>query len=300
MKGQFPEDIGWTLIVLIVVIFFTVVFLIYALLVVRTPFIGKGPISYSLEFVKISNRPYLTAEVLSRYMIGDRQFIEHAIESAFVGSMENASSDIGREVDYFMKHYKFLVVFNHYIIIIRNTDENIIFSADNMYPSCADDKGHKGVCISLAREEHYDPVGTRCGMGADEVVDVTGACKPVDVCCVYYEKDDGYFRSTINSSKFAVACGHPEKPGKIGVCDKAATLNLLIKKFQICKYGKERIEEEEINGQEECEVINPKGDTPICCTTPELLTKEGIFSSRADVPLLYKGGIGYLEVMVDV
>lgn len=292
-KGQFPEDIGWTLIVLVMAVFIGVAFIMYALVITKVPFIGKDPISTSLEFVTLSSRPHILAESVLFRKIIDRQFLEHAIESSFVGSMESAGSGgIENEVRYFVDRFDI----KFYQISIKDTEGNEIFQVSEKLTECQDDKGNAGVCT----KKFVNSEGAVCGNGADRIDDVFDACKVNEVCCAGYEyKTNGhnYYQSRVypdDPNKRETACG-PNQNEKFGICDyPRKDIRVGKKRIATCRAGMTRIDEE----NDECKNRNP-GDDLICCLPVSYGTGTPFFETKSVVPLLYKGKdrVGYIEVI---
>ena len=90
MKGQI-EQVGWTAIVFVFFVIVTVVAFAHYL-IIQLPW-GPGTIKYSVEFADFANKPYIFGEVLTHYVIEDRQLMEHCLESVIVDSLERAKSE---------------------------------------------------------------------------------------------------------------------------------------------------------------------------------------------------------------
>ena len=104
MKG-FITDIGWSVAVWVIAF---IVILSMIMYFIFFQYEGSDPIGYSIKVVEISNRPYLIAGSLFHFQIGDRQFLEHAIESSTVGSLSNSySGDVPHNIHYFLKYVKY-------------------------------------------------------------------------------------------------------------------------------------------------------------------------------------------------
>jgi len=293
-KGQFPEEIGWTLIVLLVVVIFSVTFLIYSLLIVRFPGIGKGPISESIEFIHMSNRPNIVAETLSSYLIDDRQVLEHAIESAHAGSLANASSDIEKGVEYYMNYYDYV----SYYINIRNTDGNEIMSASNKLTTCGEN--NDGFCSSpVLKYLNSDPLGAICGKGRIKIDDVDNACKNLitgKYCCKDNKDSTGHYLDQNNNplpscgddTRYDGVCDYPDK-GRVFV----HTINFpffMIVTIDLCREGRLTLNDRD----------NVCSSGMLCCASVSS-GSEKFYDVKTEVPLLYKGGkLGWLEVIVGV
>lgn len=303
MKGQLPEEMGWTLIFLLVFVFLIVTFIIFGL-IVRAPFTGMQPLSYSIEFVNMANRPYILAEILSHYMFDDRQFLEHALESIIVNSKEKANSlGIENGLKQFLKSYEL----KFYSISVKNKDENELISASNKLKRCGENG--VGVCteryISVCKIKFITlppPFGTiirstcevqakGCGNGRIKIDDPNKDCALAEICCMEHKDNEGHYLDENNN--ILPNCGPPGQ--KIGVCDdtklrKEISINIVSKKYALddCRDGRKRIEEED----DECK-------DPLICCTPLSDVSEVNLMTEANIPLLYKDQIfGYIEVVI--
>jgi len=300
-KGQFPEDIGWTLIVLVAVVFIGIVFIMYALVITRLPIVGSGPMSTSLEFVHLSNRPYVVTEAMMHRMIDDRQMLEHAIEMAFVKSLEGSSSiGIEDDIKYVMDHFDL----KYYQIIIKDGEGNEIIDISKKITACEDAAGNSGVCTS----RFYNPENNICGMGADRIDDYYSVCPQGELCCLDYEyRTDGYtrYQSRINPSKILAPCG-PDQNKKFGICDYGrGGIKIFKKLITSCRPGREQVEQEDVGGIGECKARTGFGSSRVdlvCCVPTSFGSDPIGFGTKSTVPLLYKSGgiggsVGYLEVV---
>jgi len=91
MKGMNVSDTFWTLI-LAVFISVMIILGIFIWLQIHLPFFSTAdPVSYSIEFVHVVNKPFMVTEVLAHVRFDDRSVLEQSIETA-VTSPENAST----------------------------------------------------------------------------------------------------------------------------------------------------------------------------------------------------------------
>ena len=290
MKGQskLPENIGWTLFVIIVIMFVVVISLIMVgTSKIRQAYRGEqGIIIYSLEFLTASAKPFYVGETLSFYSMEDRQFFEHALESTVAGSAEKASS-LG--VVNKMKDFIDIYDFNKYYISISNGND-IILPMDNLPIACGgnDNSTPEGVCVNFAKDPFQSSRYGKCGVGRVEI-EGTSQCRFYQICC----KEDGPTYSEYlnkNPDVEMVPCAQ----GK-GVCSSdpwkghdtsLGSLN--------CDEGRIRFPDDE-----SCQNANTKdinlgldetSQTPICCVqeTPKTLTSAGI-TFTAEIPLFFRG-----------
>lgn len=269
MKGQssLPEDIGWTIFIVIAVIFIVVISLI---MVGKARFdnYGRGSnLIYSLYFVSISTEPYLVGESLSFYGIRDRQFFEHALESAVTGSLESSSSmNVPAELKLFMEAYEF----RRYAVEIRSGGKSVL-NLDNILTRCG--TAGDGICVNK-----YSNDITACGIGRVEIDDA-GVCSFYQTCC----REEP---SSIPTD--ATRCG----PQGIGICSKDLAPPTRRSDIFIpaCADGRdyypdtERCSSASLNGEE----------TPVCCipiTTQNIAAAQT--AASAEIPLFFNGTSNY-------
>jgi hypothetical protein len=318
MKKGLAEEFGWPPILLLIAVVVLVVGLILSI-IIRLPGIGSGPISPSLEYVVLRNKPYLVSEVLSNYMVDDRQVLEHALESSFTGSLENSgSTNIEKDIKLFMNNYIEDQSLRYYSVVIRDTEGKEIFYADSMFHKCG--QNQEGICVKDVRYcitsipisgnpldpyrcIQYSKAYHGCGRARDEISDVNDNCKHDEACCVDYElRDDENYHSKLTGNVLTPECGLPDN--KRGVCDvgtPATYVRVLIPGSLIpiyqniavlgCREGWKRIEEE----ANECD--ENRGVT--CCVPISTYAEEPTAEALAATPLLYKSDkLGWFEVIV--
>lgn len=277
-KGlSMPEDIGMTLVFLILIVIMILMGL-FVFIKLKFPAFEDGQltrgqlISYSIDFVSIANRPFVIAEVLSHVQLEDRQLFEQAVESAAAGSLEGASAtNLPAALSAFMRPYEL----RDYSIAIKRDDLEIT-RVESVELRCGTDRD--GWCT-------YRKWGSNCDVGYVEVDD-SGACGLLQVCCKYNKEE---YARTVN--KYAVvSCGNG-----IGVCSEG--MNIPYKSIPsrggpICDIG-----QISLGKLSECKGMNA-GKTRLCCVpkTEENEIKTDL-KIRAVVPLLYKNLVyGTLEV----
>ena len=268
MKGQqsLPEDIGWTIFIVIAVIFIAVISLI---MVGKTRFdnYGRGSnLVYSLYFVSISTEPYLVGESLSFYGIGDRQFFEHALESSVTGSLESSSSlSVPAELRLFMEAYEF----RRYAVGIRSGRKSVL-NLDNILTRCG--TAGDGACVNRFNNDI-----TTCGIGRVEIDDA-GVCSFYQTCC----REEP---SSIPTD--ATRCG----PQDIGICSKnLAPPTRSSDLFTACTDGRDYYPD-----IESCDGTSLNGEeTPVCCipiTTQNLAAAQT--AASAEIPLFFNKTSSY-------
>lgn len=276
MKGQssLPEDIGWTIFIVIAVIFVAIISLSLTA-ASRLENYGRGSnLVYSLYFVSISTEPYLVGESLSFYSIGDRQFFEHALESAVTGSLDSSSSlNVPAELKLFMEAYEF----RRYIVEIRSGRKSIL-NLDNILRKCGSDSNNDnipdGICVNK-----YNNDFTSCGIGRSEIDDAD-ACSFYQSCCT----DDS---SAVPVGITVQRCG----PQDAGICSKNLAPPTRRSDIFIptCIDGRDYYPDTKNN----CRDTN-NGETPVCCvpiTSQNLAASET--AASAEIPMFFKGTSGY-------
>jgi hypothetical protein len=276
----FPEEIVWTAVVLLVVIVIAVVGLFA--LILAFGFSDKSQLSSTIDFVVQTNKPYAIATGLTHYKAGDRNFLEHAIETSY-SSLENANSQkLPDSVSDFLDEYD-LSFYN-----VRITRENTVqadISGRLAVPRCGDNL--EGFCADPGVLVDY-AYGV-CGVGRVAVQPGRNGCvRAGSVCC---KLDENAFQQQ-HPGIVVRHCGTPES-----VCNAKAVQNTERGSFEIEPCG-EGLRNNAGDGQ--CTGIN-SGTTPICCTYGEAARAERVSEGRltsASIPLLYKDGFGYAEVTI--
>src|SRR3989338_1510451 len=273
MKGlSMPEDIGMTLILLVVVM----VMIVLGVFIYLRFTLGVGEqIQYSIDFVSIQNKPFMVTEVLSHVQFGDRQLLEQAIETSAVSSVQKANTvGLPGDLNSFMKSYDLT---QYYISVKRDTNE--VMSMDSSESKCGEN--NEGWCVWPL------VYGESCDVGRIEIDD-KGLCNPLQLCC----KHDLTAYVQLPDHSNIVPCGSG------GVCSWGQRyvtwwnpLSLFNKRY--CRQGQIYL------GQPpECDGANG-GATEVCCA-PQ--TEETLLSAcmamKAVVPLLYKDRYGTMEVTV--
>ncbi|MDI6721364.1 MAG: hypothetical protein QMD85_03170 [Candidatus Aenigmarchaeota archaeon] len=320
MKGQItmPEDIGWTIFIMIIVFF---VAIITVLLYGRARLMGSGDtFVYSLQFVNLALKPYLVGESLSFLQAGDRQFFEYSLESMVAGAAERASpsKELTDALGNFIEAYRF----KSYSIEVRN-DSLTVLNLDNIVRRCGEDKEGSmsggvpspddlpdGFCVSGFRGDF-----ATCGIGREKIDD-RGSCRFYQTCCKEIDKSEYDTKKiTDNGVKTGeiefVSCGKPGSPDKPGICSKDIWHSEI---FGRCAEGREYYPD----GDEDCESSNEKTDeemaltlstvrseTPFCCVPKDVESLEqGGFVTRAMIPLFfnetkhYKNANSRIEVSI--
>ena len=78
-KGIIHEDVVWTIVVWIMAI---IVILAMFATFLYFHFTGNKPLSYSVKFVDVVNRPYVLSDVLSNLSISSENFFMQALKSS--------------------------------------------------------------------------------------------------------------------------------------------------------------------------------------------------------------------------
>ncbi len=276
MKGIFT-DIGFTVAVLI-----TAVIVILAMLVlfVIFEFKGKDPMSYSLGFVDLSNKPYLLSGSLLHLKIDDRQFIEHAIEASVVGSLANSRS-VG--VKQLLKDFMNKYILDYYNVKV-SYNNNEIFSIDSLLDKCGPAGNKEGYCIRAGTSVPHCEVGwiqipkeeTDCSESYTEYLPEGGAITGTNYACCKYDIET-YKQTGIYEIR---QCGNYG----IGVCSEH------------CSEASIQLNE----GNAECNDNDlNEGLTKICCAQKSLdvATQTG-YATSAEIPLFYRDKFSSLVVTV--
>lgn len=272
MKGLMPEDIGWTLIFMVVI---AALAIIGVFMFIKVAFFGEQ-LSYTVQFLSVESRPYTLAEVMAHTKIDDRTILEQSIESMTAGSLEGASAtDFPGNLKSFVNAFGL----RNYYVSVGNGNE--IMRIESTEFKCGANK--EGWCT------HRRIAGENCDVGRIEI-DGNGDCNLLQVCCKY----DPAAYATI-SQKSVLNCGNER-----GVCSEGRKLTtwigvlppLPIRTGPFCDTGQIYF-----GKPAECRNAN-RGETRICCApkTEEIQVASGTLS-RATVPLLYKIQVyGTLEV----
>src|SRR3989338_269336 len=293
MKGMNISDTFWTLILTV----FVAVMIILATFIwpqITLPFFSTAdPVSYSIEFVHVVNKPFMIAEVLGHVKFDDRTVFEQSIEAS-VTSMENADAgSLPRYLSDYLDSYGL----REYKVSIANGN-NILMSAESTKHKCGDEDEPKGWCVLV------DPIVGDCGTGRVEInparlkcpwalVPVSGAFVPVkETCC----KEDipAYEQLPVHNN--VKSCG----AGGQGVCSKgerpfyAHAYELMWGTSWKYKCEQNRVD---LGNPPECGPPLNEGNTRACCApmTTDNQVDAGI-AVRAIVPLLYKRSVATLEV----
>lgn len=255
MKGIFT-DIGFTVAVLI-----TAVIVILAMLVlfVIFEFKGKDPMSYSLDFVDLSNKPYMLSGGLLHLKIDDRQFIEHAIEASVVGSFESSGYEaLHDKLNEFLDKYDL----EYYGVEIKG--DNTVLNLNNGPLRCGPAEAN-GYCSSF------------CDVGQVEIPGGNSDCGS-GYCCDFnpdkYIEEGGQYEIYI--------CGSYDN----GICSMGP----------VC--GSAMIELEEGNEECNTFDVN-HGQTLICCApkTSENVIITG-YATSAEIPLFYRDKFSSMVVTI--
>lgn len=263
-----------TMIVLVVFVMVSIA-VIFLSLYARFSFSGVSPVAYTIDFVDITNKPYSVAEVLTNYRIGDRQFLEHSLESTVMGKL--TTSEVKGGLVELLDTYNF----RFYSVEIKKGEE-IIYSSDINRPGrsriqrCGN--GFEGLCV-LEFMSSLKPAGP-CGVGFIEIDPGDNDC-PIDLaissdsaCCLFSPErypDEGVGNFEI------VRCGASFN----GICNPLA-----------CQPTTVRINDDDL-----CRDAN-SGGTTICCQFLEESLEESVISATATIPIFYKGESGTIEVTV--
>lgn len=269
-----PEDIGMTLIFLIIIMVM-IIMAVFIFLRMKIPVLNgqldTGQlISYSIDFVSIANKPFLLSEVLSHAKLGDRQLLETSIEAAAAGSLHDASADsLEPDLYNFVKPYNLK---NYYISINSGGEIAKIQSTEF---KCGDN--FEGWCVLDG-----------CDVGRVEINGMNKCVSQWQKCC---KEDPMEYARTVN--KFPVVTCENGK----GICSEG-TKSVLVD-FNKPHCTQNRVD---LGVQPECDgVIDANGNKATVCCAPK--TEENEISNnvaaKAIVPLLYKNLVyGTLEVTV--
>lgn len=270
MKGSsLVEDIGWTLIVLVVFEILAVIALfLYVQIQIKTPFFSStDPIAYSIDFLEIYNKPYMLTEVLANVKIKDRQMLEQAIEVSVANSLNGASApNLPDDLAVFLNKYQF----DDYQVLI-NRENREVSDIENAGRRCGDNL--EGWCV-------LPSAGVGCDVGRVQIIQGDNICAPSRICC----KEDIPAYKALNTGLDVVLCGSNR-----GVCS-GTVINPSGDQggpIYLCEDKREKIETNSCLGTN-------GGKTPVCCAP--FLEKTPTQTTKGRVPLLYKQTFGTLEV----
>jgi hypothetical protein len=291
MKGTLPEDIIWTLIVLVLVVIIGIMGLFA--LIRAFAFSGEAGLTSTIEYVVASNKPYMLATALTYFKPDDRNFLEHAVEISY-SSVDNANSkNLPNYATEFLDKYDT----NFYSVQIFKDSKSLL----DIFPTKAGSSGVgakcgdklEGFCVQKGDVTHQYTTGA-CGVGRIEIPEGKNECKeglfaPAAVCCkldiIEYQKQ--------NPAIEVRTCGRNGD----GICSGleviASSESPLIREY--CAEGFE-----DKSGSLECSSYN-NGKTPTCCIYGDAATKrrqEIRTLKSAEIPLLYKDSFGYAEVTI--
>lgn len=301
MKGIASEVI-WTAILAILTVMIICAMLVAFLIELVS---GEHPMSYSIEFVDLTSRPYTLSGAISELKINDRIFLEHAFESSFAGSLEASDSgDVQGYMESFMGYYDVgygvnIISGNETIMKILNT------RALDISGRCGDELNGEGEPVGICVSQSWDTFVGTCNVGRLEIPQGENECEadrssnnPISVCCksvriidwnkaMWYDLDENQ-RAVLNPMGIlAEPCDNYQ-----GVCSMVYMTGAVPR--EECGPGMIELD------SSGCEGTN-RGFTPLCCkdVTKEALLRFG-FHSEAFTPLFYKGEKNYISVGLDV
>ncbi len=283
MKGlTFPEDLGMTLIQMVITVgLLTVLLLLY--IGMQFHLYSGSPISFSVDFVSVVNKPYMLGGVLEYTKLDDRQILEQAIEGVGTDSLENANAGkLLDRVENFVRTYDL----KYYKITLINESGTMAYT-DNAGQRCGEKTD--GWCVNK---------NTGCDVGRIEI-EAKNLCGANEVCC---RQDLTAYQAQGNRrGKYVlVRCGENK-----GICSEGETKNAievnLFTRFYVslsplCGGGQTEID------VKDCKTAN-NGKTKICCIEKigaDLTTVGTDIGpvNKVSIPLFYKNRAGYLEVEV--
>lgn len=287
MKGLEIADAFWTLIFFIVIMVLVILGVFIWLQIHLPLFSTADPISYSIEFVHVANKPYLLTEVLAHTRLGDRQVLEQAIES-IASSLENAqATDLPSDLEYYVKNYNLK---EYYISISRPiaSGQETLLSVESIETKCGNNVGTneklEGWCVF-----------SECGVGRIEINQPKVGCISAYQKCCKDVTIEEYAANKRPNDYPAYSCG----PQGEGVCSEgvrpawASVYELFWGTYYAYECEQNRID---LGNPPECRDVN-NGNTRACCVpkTEEKEVDTGL-ATRVVVPLLYKDFFGTLEV----
>ncbi|GEM_PF-6557291 len=222
--------------------------------------------------VSEASKPYFIGDAFEYMKLKDRQFLEHALETAATGSMGASNSEPAvKDIRAFLDKYKL----DFYSVVITKND-NVLARIDSVPHKCGDSQ--QGICMSQLSQAIGGggaiPLG--CGNGRKEVSDATNACGFFEICCADNKNPNGQWLDS--GGNVIPSCGTARN--RIGVCDFAQGSE--------CPTGRVSIPKE--SGQCSTGLL--------CCAPLSARTLQSIGQVRgAEIPVLYKGEIlGFIEV----
>ena len=269
MKGQFLSIVT-TLIVIVV----GIVAIIFAFSAYITFIVKHGGFGYDVDVINIFNHPYFIADVILNLKVDDRLVIEHAIESAYVGSLEGSNS---QRFPIFLKDFLDRYKFKYYKVSI-DSESNIAEISINP-KSCGDSL--EGICDL----DSFSDIGS-CNVGRIEIPEEKNKCHGKNnICC---KNDENAYKS-LPGAHAIVNCGE----NNIGICSEDPEINILTLKLSKFPCGLSR---EKIDDLGKCKNMN-SGRTPICCSDKEIAFSEFDFNSV--VPLFFKDKLAYMVIQIE-
>lgn len=245
---------------------------------IRSPFFfTSDPISYSIEFAQIVNKPFLLAEVTTSTSFGDRRFLEQSIEAAVTSLGNSQSTDLPNDLRDFIDKYNL----EDYSVVIKQNTEKMRVESTAL--KCGgNERNPEGWCV-------YG----NCGTGRIEINPSALTCNALQKCC----KEDAAAYEQIPGHNRIERCG----PLQTGVCSEglrpkwARTYEIL--KGTHYEYSCEQ-NRRDLGNLPECRspTVN-NGNTQACCApldAQEEISKG--LSNTVTIPLLFKNQIGRLEI----
>ena len=283
MKGMNISDTFWTLI-LTVFVAVMIILATFIWLQITLPFFSTAdPVSYSIEFVHVVNKPFMIAEVLGHVKFDDRTVFEQSIETS-VTSLQNAQTT---GLPSYLSSYLDKYELREYEIAIANGN-NVIMSVESTESKCGDNL--EGWCSDS------------CGVGRVKISSGSYRCPilyvpeggaPIEKDCC---KDDIPAYQSLPNPKDVRSCG----PSGQGVCSEGKR-PFYARVYELIWGTSWKYECEEsrvdLGNPPECGPPLNGGNTRACCApmTADNQVDAGI-AVRAIVPLLYKQSVATLEV----
>lgn len=295
MKGEFPEELVWTSVVLLTVVILSIV----GILALLNAFLfqGKSSLSSTIDFIVLTNRPYSLATGLTYFRIEDRNFLEHVVETSYSSLDEAKSQGITKSLSEFFDKYE-LSFYNLRITEGEETRFDLLSqeSGSAVGRVCGDSL--EGACVFYDSFRPTDPVSGVCGVGRVEISEGRNKCDPglaekafgAVACCMFSPDEFEKQKPSIKVQK----CGQNSE----GICNNDAILvgaDGSPSFIPNCREGTvDKV------GEAACHDINNK-QTPTCCLYQNRARKRLVATgllSTAQIPLLYKDSFGYAEVTI--
>ena len=287
MKGQFLSQITTLIVVLVGIVAIIFAFGAYITFIVQ----NRG-FSYDVDVINIFNHPYFVAAIISNLEQGDRQVLEHAMESSYTGSLDASSS---QNMPIFLKTFLDKYRFKYYRVSL-NTEENSISDVSINSAKCGDNL--EGTCDILwpAIAGDFAPLqfSNPCNVGRIPISQGKNRCSSENtffVCC----KNDADAYKNMPDALEVVRCGEGDR----GTCSIDIGISDTHFKFGIPPVEIERYPcgiQEKIDDLGRCKGTN--GDkTPVCCAEKEPAFSE--FEYKAFIPLFFKDKISYMVVEIE-